>query len=1460
MMRCAACGHTNEPDRTECSSCGARLDAALHEELAKLTFLLDELRSWEEEGRIGLRQAFRIGAKYEARRKDILKTLTSHLPEIVEEKRAAPEPKKLALERLAEQPAEEKVTPVSPEEERPKAVIPEPAPSGEPRNFRYYARRLFSDRNIRALQQIGIFVFIAGVIAFVYSQWTTWSAASKMLSMALLTVGFFSGGALLRKKTQMRWTAISVTMLGSLFIPITCFLGVRHNIFRGDPSVYWFLTSLISIAVNGFLAKALSEEVFAYFVWLAVYGLVASAANGLGASYGTLIPCLAALTALLLVLRPVVGSTEARVKDLEISFSRPLEVLVNLAAAFLFVLMLAFLLTLTNERELRAHFARCFLTALFLAAFCVFAARARNWSFYLYFACVNKIIAFIVWAAAFQPREVVWIPLLMMLGALFHIAHAVLKKLDKKWFALPYNISGTILRAAALVCAVGFSLEKSGRELETLLLTLSQFAALWTGMAFYERKAKDGFWGLGSITVWLIVLLEHLEVSRFNFPVYFLLLAALFCTIGLLVRNSRFAPLALPCLVFTHGVGISASIGVAVAFPHYITEKIACGLVNLTAAAGFTFYAGVVRRNPGWLTGIFLALSGILALILKSASVTYYHTPAYFSALASITVLLTIGGIVWRRGELVALEPFARLRPNLRHLRALLSLPSLAGSLLVAEVAFAVLLTAYVLRFDRSLKICTIWPSCLVGLLALATYCVVAALSARRAQFEYAALIFATAGYLLFLQSYRVSLSAFAGAAMLFCVFVIFLGLLFSFLKSRFMSRSALQYGLVITVAAALAMLFNHKSYQRENLLSPAFVLAVAAGCFCYFSLRRQEVFKVSPAIFTYIWSSFSVTAYSFFFMWTDVQILRDLYTMPVAASLLACAALISRGRFAITRRPLLEVSYAASLAPFLFMIGQVGEYGRLSADSHLTLIFALSAVCAYHIAAAVLVRKEWLEYGAISAGYLAYVVFLLKNGITVPKFGFASLPVVFGVFLTGQTAWRLKKRLFTRSAFLCGLVLLALSVVIPMCGESSYAEKNLPFVFGTLLIASGVMCYFALRRFIMFEKAKTPFAYSFAVLLCLGHALFLEWMSTGTPLAGLYFLQVSVLLAVVSWLLKTLRFERQWKPSCFVAFGATGVAMYLAISRSDLTAMLVFTACTVLYGFLHILSRYRFFLWAAVISFTTAYFFTLRHLEVEPIQYLLWFALLGAAQVAFSISLGRAKEVVAAPVFVVGALTSFCAMAVMVGMSKKYFTRYIDMAIVSTLIAAGTYFLCARRTRNIFFYYLSSITALGAYYLLLHKYEIRMAEFFTLPVAGLILTATGLHLRRGISVASANYGYAAGVTALLLPSLIRSFWIIHLDSCMVLYALSFGCVVAAMMFRRKVLFGAGVIAVVIETAVKLVHFIIQRRLSRAEVIMIVGILIFAFAVALELIRNRKLRERAGLTKQKLEKFFSDWT
>lgn len=1728
LMRCAICGHENEPGAVHCSSCGVGLDPKLHDELSSIKYLLEELRTWERRGEVSRRLRLRLEAKYKRRKRDITGTLTSRLLEVVKEETREAEP-------AAEVPAKKPVKPVSymewilhhrktkpavekkrrrePEvrvedasfvarEKRdiPKRETVEAAPAGAKplpkrqaeeaapavqKDFKYYFRRLFSDRNIRILQQIGIFVFIAGVIAFITSQWTTWSSLWKMLSMCLSTAGFFVGGSVLRKKTILRWTGISVTMLGTLFIPITCYMGIHHGIFTGEPGAYWIVACVVSIAVNGFLARVLSEEVFVYFAWVALYGLVTALAKTIGVSYEGLVPYVAAVSLVLLLLRPTVESAESRIGGLEISYSRPLEILVNVCA--LAVLVAWFILLCVDIYALREHFLRYFSTLVFLAIFCIHAARTRKQVFYLFFACGLKIAGFAIWVYAFEIAANVAIPLLMTIGVSFYAIELVLTRLGKTRFALPYVVIGKMIRAVALIAAAGTFLGKGDvADLDTLILTLGQFVGLCTAAVLHKPTKGDAIWTLGAVGAWLFVFLCYLKTGWHNFPVYYLLLGAAARVLASKTRETRYGILSVPLRIFTQVVGITAAVGVAVAYFHYWQREIGHGLLNVSVAAVFAFYVGVAERRVEWLSTVFVALAGLLLLALHNAGVSHLSYPAFLGMLASAAVLLTVKGIVYDRDIIVSIMPFKKPSPDWAELRRLMSLPGLAGSLAVASISLVLLIVSYARDFDRELLLCITWRECLVGIASLGAYCVVGALCSRRDEFERAALGFFTAGYLLVLQSFRVSVSHFAWAAALHCVFVVFVGLLFSFLKKKFMTRTALEHGLALTGAAVLAMLFNPQSYEKPNLLAPALVLAVGAAVFCYFSLRRQEIVRTSPEWFTYAWGAFAVTAYGFFFVWTPTQIVRDLYTVPAGAVLLAVSVLLRSRQFERQHAALWHISYAAALVPFIIMLAQVDRLGSISPDTHMTLITVLSAVCAYHVAAAALIRYEWLEFAGIGFGYLAYVTFLIKFNVGMPRFGLFALPVVFTVFLAGMVFCRLKKRLFARSTFLsslvllgvsviiplfhadsyentqlpyifstiliasgtacyfalrrfalfekeanlfsyaygillvagysffvfwsdvqfvrdlytvpaaagllacavllrkrqfhrqyapvwrvsygaavlpflfiliqasgpgnlspdihltfitvllavcayhvaaaaawrrewteypaiaagylgyvtvllkhdigvsrfgllalpavfavflagmisrrhgekffarspflCGLVLLGVSVAVPMFARASYDEANLPFVFGTWLLAAGIMCYFSLRRFALFDRAATPFSYAFAILLCVGHALFLQWLSTGTPLAGLYFLQVSVLLAVVAWLLKMTGFERQWKAPCYVGFAATGVSMYLAISRSDLTATLVFVGCSVLYGFFQRITGRRFFLWAATVSFSTSYFFALRHLDVEPVQYLLWFSVLAATQVAFSVAMARTKEIATTPIFVIGLLISFSTMVVMIALGGRYFSANIDTAIASTLIAAGTYFLSARRAKSIFFYYLSSLTALGAYYLLLHKYEVSMTEFFTLPVAGLVLAAATVHLRHGLENRLANWAYVLGCGALLAPSMIRSAWISHLDSCLVAYVLAFGCILAAMMFRRKVVFGAGATAIIYETVLKLVHFVVQRHLSKAQVVMIVGIAIFVFAASLELIRNRRLREKAGLTRKRMKDFFVDWS
>ena len=178
------------------------------------------------------------------------------------------------LKPLVEVQAERK-TELSPEQVRPSpqpAPRPEPAPPSPPRpplRERLW-RSILSERTLQALLFLGIFLLFIAAISFVIWGWKDFSAPVRVAIPSGFTALFFGLGSLVRARTHLDRSAIALSAIAALLIPIDSYT-IYAN-YGSPPDGWpelWLITSLVCLVAYILSALQIQSRFFGYITGIA---------------------------------------------------------------------------------------------------------------------------------------------------------------------------------------------------------------------------------------------------------------------------------------------------------------------------------------------------------------------------------------------------------------------------------------------------------------------------------------------------------------------------------------------------------------------------------------------------------------------------------------------------------------------------------------------------------------------------------------------------------------------------------------------------------------------------------------------------------------------------------------------------------------------------------------------------------------------------------------------------------------------------------------------------------------------------------------------------------------------------------------------------------------------------------------------------------------------------------------
>ena len=136
-------------------------------------------------------------------------------------------------------------------------------------------RTILSEQTLQALLFLGIFLLFVAAISFVVWGWKDFSAPVRVVIPSAFTALFVGLGWMVRTKTQLSRSALALSAIAALLIPID-FYTIYAN--YGSPPngwpEFWLLTSLACLIVYIFAALQMQSRFFGYITGIAAGSMV----------------------------------------------------------------------------------------------------------------------------------------------------------------------------------------------------------------------------------------------------------------------------------------------------------------------------------------------------------------------------------------------------------------------------------------------------------------------------------------------------------------------------------------------------------------------------------------------------------------------------------------------------------------------------------------------------------------------------------------------------------------------------------------------------------------------------------------------------------------------------------------------------------------------------------------------------------------------------------------------------------------------------------------------------------------------------------------------------------------------------------------------------------------------------------------------------------------------------------
>jgi len=198
-----------------------------------------------------------------------------------------------------------------PPKKKPVSVAPEPpptpepaAPPREPITWERVWRTLLSERTLRVLLFVGVFLLFVSAITLVAFNWERFHPLVQVAFLTAFTLFFYGLGWYVRVKMKLRQSGIALSATGSLLVPIDFYaIYLSGGIFPPEAwAEVWLLTSVVCLLVYTFTAVLVRAEFFGYLVGAAAGSLLCATLQVTGVPGDWWSPMLCGLALLLMLL------------------------------------------------------------------------------------------------------------------------------------------------------------------------------------------------------------------------------------------------------------------------------------------------------------------------------------------------------------------------------------------------------------------------------------------------------------------------------------------------------------------------------------------------------------------------------------------------------------------------------------------------------------------------------------------------------------------------------------------------------------------------------------------------------------------------------------------------------------------------------------------------------------------------------------------------------------------------------------------------------------------------------------------------------------------------------------------------------------------------------------------------------------------------------------------------------
>lgn len=376
------------------------------------------------------------------------------------------------------------------------------------------------------------------------------------------------------------------------------------------------------------------------------------------------------------------------------------------------------------------------------------------------------------------------------------------------------------------------------------------------------------------------------------------------------------------------------------------------------------------------------------------------------------------------------------------------------------------------------------------------------------------------------------------------------------------------------------------------------------------------------------------------------------------------------------------------------------------------------------------------------------------------------------------------------------------------------------------------------------------------ALLFTMAYALYLVHISKGSNLGGIAFLGSTYVLGIVSLVLRHLQKSPQWKPYFAVSLINAAIAVVLAFAWPAIRAWVLF-GLSLLFGGYGVVLETGLFTYLACISLSGAYLSLIQSMSGIHTKHTVFY-LLGLAMgkvVAGGFLAGRREQQAGSagapapgsakrvhPAFHVGLGLAFLSIGMLVFNSSLYFDVEYWLSIGAAWACAVIFLLAWLIARQDLYLYLSAMSVVGSYFVWVQNQDTQSWEWYTLPIGVLGIAWARTLGRRRLDPDPVRTVDVLAIAMTVLPSVLQSFSSLRTGNAALAFVASIGVLALGMVLRRRLYLLAGILGVIAEMAVQVVHVIDFSTFGPIHYFILIGLAVTVAAIGLNWLRGKALQ------------------